>query len=157
LWFKRGTPEWVNKAYLLHRRSGWTRRAIERFLGEPDLMRENRWGIFDAAVPGRPECLYSGGRVDAVERSPEFLAWLVRQNTSQARPKRRPEGEPAYGFVRGIPDLAKPAYRALNRRDRQIVRLLLVKGLRQRTVGERLNVSQQTVSRVRLAFLNKMR
>lgn len=55
-------------------RAGWTKRAIERFLGEPDATAPNP----HYRRAGAPMRLYALARVEAVEATPEWAAWVER-------------------------------------------------------------------------------
>jgi hypothetical protein len=69
---------------------GWTKRAIEKFLGEPDKFAQN-----PHYKSGPPMRLYRIERVVAVQKSPEFRDWLEqkekRKRKALTAPQRRYE------------------------------------------------------------------
>jgi hypothetical protein len=157
--FPRGD---INKTSLLRR--GWTKAMIRRFLGPPDETRGFTTRRYQILRKDRPECLYSYVRVSDTESTPEFRAWKIRLERMRERralradglPDRQPARNRRVIFEEAIPREYWDLYDALSARDQSIVKMTLVDGLPQRTVGKRTRVSQQTVSLVKKRFLDSL-
>ena len=147
---RNGCDASVNKRWLL--RSGWTRTMIRRLLGPPDRT------VSRKRNPSRPECRYNLQRVDSVMASKAYRDWAARRDAwNRARRASRPKRRPFPTFEHGIPPPFRTVYWAFSKRDRLILRLLLVGGLRQAEAARKIGVSQQTVSRTKRLFFDRMK
>ncbi len=70
--------KYITQSTILAR--GWTRWAIDEFLGEPDKQAANPHYKRTCA----PMRLYDQARVDATERDPEFVVWFARINARRS-------------------------------------------------------------------------
>lgn len=127
--------QYVNKRWLQDQ--GWTRHMIQKVLGRPDK-------TVCMSYHRSPECLYALDRVEALTgAASQYLSPKAMAG------RQRREGELLYRTVSGAESL-------LSKREREILRMLVIERWPERRIAEACGISRQMVSYIKSGLLREI-